>query len=285
MVQWAHARAALTGLDGIIGLPNETDEAAPSLVPQALTGDLRFEQARFAYAPDAPPALDIARLSIKAGEKVALIGSVGAGKSTLLKLASGLFRPAGGKVFADGIDMETIAPAFLREKIGYLPQEPRLFSGTLRDNLLIGLPDPGDEAILQAARRTGLFDLIAAQPKGLGLAITEGGRGISGGQRQQVALTRLLLAQPRVWLLDEPTTAMDGASEQKIIALLREASASGATVIVSTHKTSLLPLVDRILVLHGGKVVFDGPREEAMARITTRAQQVREAANAAKAGE
>jgi ATP-binding cassette subfamily C protein LapB len=289
MVQWAHARAALTGLDRIIGLPNETDEAAPSMVPQSVAGELRFEQSRFGYSPDSPPALELARLGVKAGEKVALIGAVGAGKSTLLKLASGLYRPSGGKVFLDGIDMATIAPAFLREKIGYLPQEPRLFSGTLRDNLLIGLPDPGDDAILQAARKTGLFDLIAAQPKGLALPIAEGGRGISGGQRQQVAITRLLLAQPRIWLLDEPTTAMDGGSEQRIVALLREAAAAGATLMVSTHKTSLLPLFDRVIVLHGGRVAFDGPREEAMARIVARAQAAQQSqpqtANLAKAVE
>jgi ATP-binding cassette subfamily C protein LapB len=272
MVQWAHARAALDGLDHIIGLPNETDADAPALVPQSVAGELRFDRCRFIYAPQAPAALELQRFLLKPGEKVCVIGSVGAGKSTLLKLASGLYRPAQGKIFLDGIDMATIAPAFLRENIAYLPQEPRLFSGTLRDNLLIGLPDPGDEAILQAARRTGLFDLIAGQPKGLALPIAEGGRGISGGQRQQVALTRLVLARPRVWLMDEPSAAMDAGSEQKVIALLREAAADGASLLVSTHKTSLLPIFDRVVVLHAGRLVYDGPREEAMARMQARGQ-------------
>jgi len=284
MLQWAHARAALAGLDAIIGLPNETDEDAPSLVPQSIAGELRLERCRFRYGADGPFVLEGASFALRAGESAAIIGAIGAGKSTLLKLASGLYRPADGKVFLDGIDMATIAPAFLRERIAYLPQEPRLFSGTLRDNLLVGLPDPGDEAILQAARRTGLFDLISGQPKGLALPIAEGGRGISGGQRQQVALTRLLLGAPRLWLLDEPTTAMDAPAEQRIVTLMREVTAGGATLVVSTHKTALLRFVDRILVLHGGRVAADGPREQIMARIVAKGQE-RDAALVARTSE
>ena len=270
MVQWAHARAALGGLDKIIALPNETDEAGPSLVPTSAAGELGFEAARFSYSAEAPPALGIAKLAIRPGEKTGIIGAVGSGKSTLLKLASGLYRPTQGKVYLDAIDMAMIAPAFLRETIAYLPQEPRLFSGTLRDNLLLGLPDPGDEAILQVARKTGLIELITAHPKGLGLPITEGGRGISGGQRQLVALSRVLLAAPRVWVLDEPTAAMDAATETRIVQLLREAASSGATLLVATHKNALLPLFDRIIVLQGGRVAFDGPRDQALEKLGAR---------------
>jgi ATP-binding cassette subfamily C protein LapB len=267
MVQWAHARAALTGLDKIIALPNETDEAGPSLVPTSSSGELGFDAARFSYSAEGPPALGIAKLGIRPGEKTGIIGAVGSGKSTLLKLASGLYRPTQGKVYLDSIDMAMIAPAFLRETIAYLPQEPRLFSGTLRDNLLLGLPDPGDEAILQVARKTGLIDLITTHPKGLGLPITEGGRGISGGQRQLVALSRVLLAAPKVWVLDEPTAAMDAATEARIVQLLREAASSGATLLVATHKNALLPLFDRIIVLQGGRVAFDGPREQVLEKL------------------
>lgn len=267
MVQWAHARAALGGLENIISLPNESDAEAPALVPHCAAGDLAFEAVRFSYSPDGPPALAIARLAIRAGEKTGIVGAVGSGKSTLLRLASGLYRPTQGKVSLDGIDMNMLAPAFLRETIAYLPQEPRLFSGTLRDNLLLGLPDPGDEAILAAARKTGLIELIALHPKGLGLPITEGGRGISGGQRQLVALSRVLLASPRVWVLDEPTAAMDAASEARIVHLLREAAASGATMIVATHKNAILPLFDRIVVLQGGRVAFEGPRDAVLEKL------------------
>jgi ATP-binding cassette subfamily C protein LapB len=270
MVQWAHARAALGGLDKIIALPNESDEGAPSLVPLKASGELGFEAARFSYSSDGPPALAIQKLVIRPGEKTGVVGTVGSGKSTLLKLASGLYPPTQGKVLLDSIDMRMVAPAFLREEIAYLPQEPRLFSGTLRDNLLLGLPDPGDEAVLAAVRRTGLFELIAAHPKGLGLPITEGGRGISGGQRQLVAITRVLLGSPRIWVLDEPTTAMDAATEARIVQILSDVAASGATMLVATHKNALLPLFDRIIVLQSGRIVFDGPRDQALERLRSK---------------
>ena len=208
------------------------------------------------------------RLEIKAGERVGLLGAIGSGKSTLLKLSSGLYRPTEGKIFLGGVDLALLASAVARESVGYLPQDARMFSGTLRDNLLLGLPDPGDEAILQAAHRTGLIELIGAQPKGLALEITEGGRGVSGGQKQLIMLTRTLLAQPKVWLLDEPTGAMDSVTETRIVNLLREVTAEGATLVAATHKTALLPLFDRLIVLQAGRVLLDGPRDAVLARLS-----------------
>jgi len=168
--------------------------------------------------------------------------------------------------------MALLSPALQREMIGYLPQDVRLFSGSLRDNLLLGLPDPGDEAILQAARQTGLVDLIVAQSKGLALQITEGGRGVSGGQRQIIGLTRLLLANPRIWLLDEPTSSMDAVTEARVVAILKNVVASGATLIVATHKTALLPIIDRLLVLQGGRITLDGPRDPVLAQLSGKSQ-------------
>lgn len=272
MVQWAHARAALEGLDQIIALPSEADNAQHALAPQTLDGGLRLERVRFAYGMAARPALEVERLEIKPGERVGLLGAIGSGKSTLLKLSSGLFRPTEGKLFLGGVDLALLAPAVARETVGYLPQEARLFSGTLRDNLLMGLPDPGDEAILQAAQRTGLIELIGAQPKGLALAITEGGRGVSGGQKQLIMLTRTLLAAPRVWLLDEPTGSMDSVTETRIVNLLREITAAGATLVATTHKTALLPLFDRLIVLAGGRILLDGPRDAVLAKLSGRPQ-------------
>ena len=267
MVQWAHASAAVDGLDKLISLPNELDDRASALTPGALDGGIRFEQARFAYGMKADMALEIGKLEIKPGEKVGVVGAIGSGKSTLLKLASGLYRPAEGKVFLGGIQMAMISPAFLRETIAYLPQDIRLISGTLRDNLLQGLPDPGDEALLQAARESGLINLISGHPKGLALPITEGGRGISGGQRQLIGLTRMLLATPTVMLLDEPTASMDAAAEAKVVATLDARISEGVTLLVATHKTALLPIVDRLLVMQGGRVAIDGPRDLVLARL------------------
>lgn len=270
MVQWALARAAIDGLEQIIALPNEDDEAHQNIVLQSVEGGLRFERTRFSYGMVDRMALEIERLEIRPGERVGLVGAIGSGKSTLLKLASGLYRPAEGKMFLGGMDMSQLAPSIVREIVGYLPQETRLFSGSLRDNLLLGLPDPGEEAILAAARRTGLIELISGQPKGLALEITEGGRGVSGGQKQLIALTRMLLARPKVWLLDEPTGAMDSVSEARVVNLLRELAAEGVTMVVTTHKTALLPLLDRLIVLQGGRLLLDGPRDAVLAKLSGR---------------
>jgi len=163
--------------------------------------------------------------------------------------------------------MALLAPAVRREAVGYMPQDLRLFSGTLRDNLLLGVSDPGDGAILEAAHRTGLIELVAGQPKGLALEITEGGRGVSGGQRQLIAMTRLLLARPRMWLLDEPTGSMDAATEMRMVAMLREVAEQGATLLVATHKSAMLALFDRLIVLQGGRIVVDGPRDAVVAKL------------------
>ena len=274
MVQWAQANSAIKGLEQIISLPNEADEAAHTLAPQSLEAGFRFERTRFAYGNTNRMALEVERLEIKPGERVGLIGAIGSGQSTLLKLASGMYRPAEGKVFLGDVDLALLAPQVVRELVGYLPQDTRLFSGTLRDNLLLGLADPGEDAILAAARRTGLIDLILSQPRGLALVITEGGRGVSGGQKQLIAVTRMLLAKPRVWLLDEPTGAMDSVTEARVVNLLRELAAEGVTLVVTTHKTAILPLLDRLIVLQGGRVLLDEPRDAALAKLSGKSQPV-----------
>jgi len=268
MMQWALAKAALQGLDQIVDLPNEADDAHKTLMPQVVDSGFNFERVRFAYDATSQVVLDIERLQIKPGESIGLIGAIGSGKSTLLKLASGLYRPLEGRVTLGGVDMASLGLVPVRETVGYLPQEIKLFSGTLRDNILAGLPDPGEEAILEAAKRTGLINLIHGQPSGLALTITEGGRGVSGGQKQQIALTRMLLAKPKVWLLDEPTGAMDAMTEAAMVKLFKELVEEGITLIVTTHKTALLPLLNRLIVIQGGRIQIDGPRDAVMAKIS-----------------
>ncbi|CDG83744.1 ATP-binding cassette domain-containing protein [Janthinobacterium agaricidamnosum] len=274
MVQWAHARASIDGLEQVISLPNEADAAHHMLTPRSLDTGFRFERIRFSYGDTQRAALEVERLDIKPGERIGLVGAIGSGKSTLLKLMSGLYQPADGKVFLGDVDMALLAPAVAREMVGYLPQETRLFSGTLRDNLILGLADPGEEAILAAARRTGLIDLVLGQPRGLALEITEGGRGVSGGQKQLIAVTRMLLARPKIWLLDEPTGAMDSKSEARIVALLAELAQEGVTMIATTHKNALLPLLDRLIVLQSGRIVLDGPRDSVLAKLSGKPQPV-----------
>ena len=165
--------------------------------------------------------------------------------------------------------MALVAPEFLHEQVGYLPQDVRLLRGTLRDNLVLGLAPPADGELLRAAALTGLDRVIAAHPLGLDLPISEGGRGLSGGQRQLVGLTRLLIARPKILLLDEPTAAMDGDLEATVVQQVFGKLPQDSTLVVVTHKASLLRMVDRIVVLDQGRVVLDGLRADVLARLAT----------------
>jgi ATP-binding cassette subfamily C protein LapB len=266
IVQWKHAKVALKSLDAIMAMPGDRDPTVRLLVPQSCAGQIRLDQVRFAYGRDRP-VIEIPEMSVKGGERIAVLGAVGSGKSTLIKLMSGLFKPGQGTVFLDGVDITQLAPEFVREHVGYLPQDVRLFNGTLRDNLTLGLPAPSDSQILKACQATGLDRVIQGHPKGLELEIAEGGRGLSGGQRQLVGLTRLLLMQPRLMLLDEPTASMDGALEAMVMKHLFGGMPPESTVIAVTHKPALLPHVNRLIVLDRGKVALDGPRDQVLARL------------------
>jgi ATP-binding cassette subfamily C protein LapB len=264
------------------------------LIPEKTNGELALDEVRYVYgsrvdaslrgtgaggpvetgassgsSPSDLVALSVPKLRIAAGERVAIVGPVGSGKSTLIKVLSGLYRPQSGRVFLGGVDMALLAPEFVREHVGYLPQDVRLFQGTLRENLTIGLPSPSDEQVLQAARLTGLDQAIAAHPKGLALEISEGGRGLSGGQRQLVGLTRLLIAQPSVVLLDEPTASMDSDLERFVMGRLVSHLRQDAVLVIVTHKTALLQHVGRVLVVDRGRLVIDGPRDAVMSRLAT----------------
>lgn len=267
IVQWQHAKVALKSLDSIMAMPGDRDPSVRLIVPERAAGQIRFDQVRFAYGRDRP-VLEIPELSVRAGERIAVLGAVGSGKSTLIKLMSGLFKPGKGSVFLDGVDITQLAPEFVREHIGYLPQDVRLFQGTLRENLTLGLPSPSDGQILKACEATGLDRVIQGHPKGMELEIAEGGRGLSGGQRQLVGLTRLLLMQPRLLLLDEPTASMDGALEAMVMKHLFSGLPPESTVVAVTHKPALLPHVSRLIVLDRGKIVLDGPRDQVLARLS-----------------
>lgn len=266
IVQWKHAQIALKGLDGIMAMPSDRDPKTRLVVPQNCLGQLRLEKVGFAYS-DARHILDVSALTFSVGERVAILGSVGSGKSTFIKILSGLYRPSVGSVFLDNVDVTHLAPEFVREHIGYLPQDVRLFQGTLRDNLTLGMPSPGDSQILRAAALTGLTQVIQSHPKGMDLEISEGGSGLSGGQRQLVGLTRMLLLQPRIMLLDEPTASMDAQLEHTVMHHLFNELAPDSLLVVVTHKPILLAQVNRVIVLDKGRVALDGPRDQVLARL------------------
>lgn len=272
MVQWSQAKASLQGLEKIWALETDHQEQQRVLAPEAIHGNYHVEGVQFAY-PGTRLVLNIPRLLFRPGERVGVIGPVGAGKSTLLRLLAGLYRPQLGRVLLDGMDMEHISRAAVCENVGYLQQDTKLFSGTLRENLILGIPDPGDSAILEAAGKTGLSELISAHPKGLGLEIAEGGTGLSGGQRQLVGLTRLLLTNPSIWLMDEPTAAMDEMLEARCIGALKDAIAKDQLMVLVTHKPSMLNLVERLIVVNHHTVVVDGPTAEVLKYLQTPPEQ------------
>jgi ATP-binding cassette subfamily C protein LapB len=268
LVAWGQTKAALQGLDAIWKLEDDHHGESSPVQLEQVRGDYRLEDIDMKLAGKS--ALVVKQLQIRPGEKIGVLGPVGAGKTTLLRLLSGMYKPQAGRVWLDGIDLAQIAKPLLAEHIGYLPQEGRLLAGTLRDNLVLGILDPGDEAILAAARLTGLFDaVIATHPKGLDQAIFEGGSGLSGGQRQLVNATRVFLRRPHIWLLDEPTAHLDRAAELRLISALESSVCSDDTLILVTHKPEMLQRVERILVIANQQVLLDGPRDAVLARLQT----------------
>src|SRR5471032_1521593 len=207
-------------------------------------------------------------IKINAGERVAILGRVGSGKSSLLRVMSNLYRPTSGQVFSDGLDISQIDPADWRANVGYVAQDSRLFYGSLRENVMIGRPDASIQELLRVGKVTGIDAMVAKHPAGWNMPIGENGDGLSGGQRQLVALARCLISRPALLLMDEPTSAMDTQTEAAFIRDLAAATV-GTTLVVVTHRPSLLQLVDRIIVVDGGKVVTDGPKETVLAALRT----------------
>jgi ATP-binding cassette subfamily C protein LapB len=183
----------------------------------------------------------------------------------------------------DGIDLSHISKPIIAEQIGYVQQEGRLFSGTLRENLILGLVDPGDDAILYAAEISGLQQaLIAKHPMGLQCPIAEGGTGLSGGQKQLVNLTKVFLRQPKIWLLDEPTASIDRTFELKVTAALKQNIKSDNTLVLITHKPEMLSLVDRVIVVVDNKIMLDGPKEPVLQKLQEKTQQAAQNATGVK---
>jgi ATP-binding cassette subfamily C protein LapB len=269
LVQHAHAQAALQGIERIYQLKTDHHGTPSPLAPTQIEGHFKLEDVTFAYG-DNPPALSIGQWEVKPAERIAILGPIGAGKSTLLRILSGMYTPQAGRVLLDQLDLSHINRQVVCQHIGYLQQDHRLFQGSLRENLLIGMPDPGDEAILHAMKQTGMDRFVASHPRGLARQIAEGGKGLSGGQKQLVAFTRLVLCDPAVWLLDEPTASMDDDQERRCLSVLAQRAQQGKTLVIVTHKPSLLPLVNRMVVMSGNGIVLDGARDQVLNELQAR---------------
>lgn len=256
------AKVAKTSLDELMKKPVDQAKHAHLIHRTALHGQYELSQTLFKYAEDdAQATLAIQKLEIRAGEKIAILGRNGAGKSTLLQLLAGMQEPVQGKIKLDGVDLGLIDPADVRRDMGLLNQNAHLFFGTVRENLKLGAPLATDQDILTVLKMTGALDFVLAKKEGLDHQVLEGGAGFSGGQRQALLLSRLLLRQPNIVLLDEPTAALDDVTEKQLIDHLHTWLGQ-KTLVIATHRRAVLELVDRIIVLQDGKIVMDGSKQQ-----------------------
>jgi len=255
---------SLNNIDEIMKMPVERENNRKYLSRPNLDGNIVFKDVNYSYKEQKFDVLKNINLTIKKGEKIGIIGKIGSGKSTLAKLLLNLYEPTKGSILVDNTDIRQIDPVDLRRAIGYVPQEPFLFMGSIKDNITIGEQYATDEQILKASLISGVHDFLGKHEKGYDLIVGERGEGLSGGERQAVTLARAILSNPNILVLDEPTNMMDELSEnqfkKKLIDIIND-----KTVIIITHKPSLLSLVDRLIVIEDGKIIADGPKESIIA--------------------
>ncbi|MCB1490610.1 MAG: type I secretion system permease/ATPase [Rhodobiaceae bacterium] len=275
LTRLVQARGALTVLNRLMAQPSET--ASSSTL--ATGGGIAFRGVTFSYPKAAGPALADVSFAIAPGEVVGIIGRVGSGKSTIGRLMAGLYEAGDGQVLLDGRDIRQIGVADLRETVGYCAQEPYLFTGTLRANIVMGRPFASEADLERAVRLSGVAAFAGEHPNGLDMPVAEGGRSLSGGQRQAVALARILLRRPSVLFLDEPSASLDARSELALMAGLREIADEGVTLLIATHRDRLLDIASRLLVFDKGRLMADGPKEGVMTKLRAMATENRNAAD------
>jgi ATP-binding cassette subfamily C protein LapB len=263
IIRFDRTMLSLNNIDEIMQMPVERTDAQHYLSRPGLNGDIVFKDVQFAYKGQNFDVLKNINLTIKQGEKIAIIGKIGSGKSTLWKLLMNLYEPVKGSILIDKTDIRQIDPVDLRRAIGCVPQEPFLFMGTIKDNITIGEQYASDDEILKASKVAGVHDFLGRHEAGYDLTVGERGEGLSGGERQAVTLARALLTEPSIMILDEPTNSMDGQTEElfkrRMVDIVKD-----KTLIMVTHKPSVLSLVDRLIVLDDGKIVADGPKEKVL---------------------
>ena len=264
-----NSRVSLRALDTLMQLPSENQDESACMDFGSLNCEFVLDNVHFTYPGAQTPALDGVSLRIRPGEKVGIIGKMGSGKSSLGKLLMGLYQPGEGSVLFGGVDIRQLATADLRSRVGFLPQEVLLFYGSVRDNIALGDPSINDHLIVRASAIAGVADFVKRHPAGYGAQVGEQGRNLSGGQRQAVGLARALVRDPDVLILDEPTSNMDVDSELLVQRRLAPV-VKDKTLILITHRLSMLRIVDRLVVMDGGRVLMDGPRDTVLRTLQER---------------
>ncbi len=266
--RYQQAKTSLETLDGLMKRPRDREHARQYVVPEVIHGSLEAVAVEFAYPGEHKiPVIKKLSISIPAGQKVAMLGRVGSGKSTLLRLMAGLYAPLAGNIRLDGLDLQQLDPSEVRNHIGYVGQDPQLFMGTLRDNLVLADSWISDTQIAEVLKLLNIFDMVANHPLGLNMPITEAGGGLSGGQRQLISIARMMLRNPRIVFMDEPTASMDQNTEARVIAVLKN-WLQGRTLLMSTHRPQLLEWADAIAVIDNGQCVAMGPKQEMIEKLS-----------------
>lgn len=266
MMQYQTARASLQSVDTYMNMPVERAADKEYISRPHLRGAIEFRNVSFTYPGSKQAVLSDVSFKLEPGERVGVIGRIGSGKSTLEKLILGLYQPTAGAVLVDGVDVRQIDPSDLRRAIGHVPQDPMLFYGSLKHNLLIGAPFATDDDMLRVAALAGVNEFADQHPEGYDMLIGERGESLSGGQRQAIAVARAMIHDPSILLLDEPSSNLDNQSESMLKRRLLE-GCEGKSMLLVTHRTALLELVDRLIVLEEGQIVADGLKEQVVQAI------------------
>ena len=260
------ARSAYRGLNEVLGVTTEEEERADFVKRPNLKGDISLKAVNFTYEGQTDPMLQNISLDIQAGQKIAILGRIGSGKTTLLRLICGLQAPDTGAVLLDNADIRQIRPKDVRKNIGVVLQNPILFSGTIRDNLLMGKPEATDEELIEAARIAGADSFIGMLPGGFDFPLSERGQELSSGMRQAIAIARAVISKPNILVMDEPTASMDNATEAQLVDRLIEAM-SDTTCLFVTHRGAMLKMADHVVVMEKGQVVMAGPRDKVLEKL------------------
>lgn len=261
MVQWEHVREGLEMVDRLLSMETDRGPDQETLFPDYLPDLIEMEGVRFAYPNSPMVCIDIPALTFRPGDRALILGPNGCGKSTFLKVLAGLFKPSEGQVRLGQTDISELDIQVVNQRVGYLPQDVHLFRGTLKTNMALS-GGVSDALILEVAQLLGIDRVAAENPRSMELEIFEGGGGLSGGQKQLVALSRIFMARPRVWLLDEPSAFLDLESENRVMNALKQWIRPTDIVIIATHRPRLSNMANRVLVMRRGRIVADGQPDE-----------------------
>jgi len=266
IANYEHTKTAYKNLNDIMKMPIDRPEGKEFIRRDKFNGFIEFQNVTFSYPEEDKKALDDISFKIVPGERVGIAGKIGSGKTTIEKLILGLYKPDSGTILIDGIDINQIDPADLRKNIGYVPQDVNLFRGSVKNNIIYKAPYVNDEQMLKASRLAGVDEFVKLHPKGYDMPVGERGDGLSGGQKQAIAIARAFLLDAPIILLDEPTNSVDNVMEAKIRVNLSK-NLVGKTTLIITHKNSVLSLVDRLIILDNGKLIIDGKRDEVLKKL------------------